>query len=62
LCPAKAPAPKRLTTRLEQQARQALAHRDAAAAAGGGNALFVPVAELTEQIGNFEETTARATR
>ncbi len=39
--------------RLEQQARQALARWDAAVAAGGGIAAFVPVGDLTGQIGDW---------
>jgi len=60
--PGEGPGAEAVDTRLEQQARQALARRDAAAAAGGGNALFVPVAELSEQIGNFEETTGASNK
>lgn len=40
--------------RLEKQARQALARWDAAVAAGGGKAAFVPVGDLTDQIGTWE--------
>jgi hypothetical protein len=41
--------------RLEQQAKQALERWDAAVAARGDKAAFVPVGELTDQVGSWEE-------
>lgn len=41
--------------RLEQQAQAALARWEAAAAASGGANPFVPLSDLTDQIGNWEE-------
>ncbi len=49
------PAPAEDKAKLDQLAKEALARWDAAVAANKGKPSFVPVGELTDQIGNWED-------